>query len=256
MTDHNGFFSWSQTLRLEDNLDPHRIKTRRQGRDQFSYIEGWDSITTANSIFGFGEWERQTIRLEETNRELLESYNNQGEQTRQWRVGFLCVARIIVHSAAGSRQRDGVGFGSGFAREHDLGGAIESAIKEAETDATKRALATFGNQFGLALYDKKRAAVGPSKLAHLHAEAEPDVDAEDPSAASEIDPLLSAIRSCKTIALLKAWGADNTQNISRQSPANVQRVRSAYLARMEQLRQAHDPGHVNGHAGPEQVIQL
>ena len=33
------------------------------------------------------------------------------------------------------------------------------ALKAAETDATKRALATFGNPFGLALYDKDQARV-------------------------------------------------------------------------------------------------
>jgi hypothetical protein len=40
-----------------------------------------------------------------------------------------------------------------------LGEAHESALKEAETDATKRALATFGNLFGLALYDKEQNGV-------------------------------------------------------------------------------------------------
>src|SRR3546814_21006699 len=37
--------------------------------------------------------------------------------------------------------------------------AHESAKKESETDAMKRALMTFGNQFGFALYDKTRANV-------------------------------------------------------------------------------------------------
>jgi hypothetical protein len=41
----------------------------------------------------------------------------------------------------------------------DLGLAHESAIKEAETDAMKRALVTFGNAFGLALYDKSQRQV-------------------------------------------------------------------------------------------------
>ena len=40
-----------------------------------------------------------------------------------------------------------------------LGEAHESALKEAETDAMKRALATFGNLFGLALYDKEQSGV-------------------------------------------------------------------------------------------------
>jgi hypothetical protein len=41
----------------------------------------------------------------------------------------------------------------------DLGQAHESALKEAETDAMKRALMTFGNPFGLALYDKRQRQV-------------------------------------------------------------------------------------------------
>lgn len=39
------------------------------------------------------------------------------------------------------------------------------AAKEAETDATKRALSTFGNSFGLALYDRDRKGVRKSKAA-------------------------------------------------------------------------------------------
>ncbi len=53
--------------------------------------------------------------------------------------------------------REGHGSGHGWAVLP--GEAHESAIKEAETDATKRALATFGNPFGLALYDKERKGV-------------------------------------------------------------------------------------------------
>src|SRR3977135_4118965 len=43
------------------------------------------------------------------------------------------------------------------------GDAYERAIKAAETDATKRALATFGNRFGLGLYDKEQNGVTPRK---------------------------------------------------------------------------------------------
>jgi hypothetical protein len=44
-------------------------------------------------------------------------------------------------------------------RNRLLGQAHESALKEAETDAMKRALMTFGNPFGLALYDKAQRQV-------------------------------------------------------------------------------------------------
>ena len=43
---------------------------------------------------------------------------------------------------------------------------MEDCIKAAETDATKRAFVTFGNVFGLALYDREQRNVGapsPSK---------------------------------------------------------------------------------------------
>jgi ribosomal protein S5 len=57
----------------------------------------------------------------------------------------------------GEVTRQDVGFGSGFAKM--VGDAIEGATKEAATDALKRAARTFGNIFGLALYDKSRANV-------------------------------------------------------------------------------------------------
>ncbi len=51
------------------------------------------------------------------------------------------------------------------ARGQLLGEAHEAALKEAETDAMKRALTTFGNLFGLALYDKEQAGVrGAAKV--------------------------------------------------------------------------------------------
>lgn len=53
--------------------------------------------------------------------------------------------------------REGSGAGHGI--DADLGQAHESALKEAETDAMKRALMTFGNPFGLALYDKQQRQV-------------------------------------------------------------------------------------------------
>jgi len=44
----------------------------------------------------------------------------------------------------------------------DQGLAHESALKEAETDAMKRALMTFGNAFGLARDDKQQRQVATS----------------------------------------------------------------------------------------------
>ena len=81
-------------------------------------------------------------------------------------LGHRCVtytARVRVTVTAGELTplvREGTGAGHGI--DADMGQAHESAIKEAETDAMKRALMTFGNPFGLALYDKQQREVTSS----------------------------------------------------------------------------------------------
>lgn len=119
------------------------------------YIEGWHAIAEANRIFGFDGWS-YTIDL--TQNDIREAKAGNGNQ--QWQAAYTCVATVT----AGGVTRQDVGFGSGFAK--NIGDAIEGATKEAATDALKRALRTFGNPFGLALYDKQRANVqdGPPSL--------------------------------------------------------------------------------------------
>ena len=140
-------FTDKQVKELEKKLDPKNVKARDQNGFKLSYIEGWHAIAEANRIFGFGEWSRDTIELTE---------NTQPTQNKNgnWIVSFRAKVRVDVNGC----HRDGIGFGQGIAK--DIHAAYESAIKEAETDAMKRALSTFGNQFGLALYDKTQANVG------------------------------------------------------------------------------------------------
>ena len=62
------------------------------------------------------------------------------------------IARVRV--TVGDVIREGTG--AGTSNQTNLSKNHENAIKEAETDARKRALMTFGNQFGLSLYDGKQ----------------------------------------------------------------------------------------------------
>ena len=126
-------------------LDAANVKSRNQGGRDVSYVEGWHAIAEANRIFGWDGWTRETLTMKE-----CRAPEKVGDN---WRVGFVATVRITV----GETFRDGTGYGSGIAK--DLGDAYESAVKEAETDAMKRALMTFGNPFGLALYDKTQANV-------------------------------------------------------------------------------------------------
>ena len=68
-------------------------------------------------------------------------------------------AKVRVSVRAGDTTIVREGSGTGESRASTPGQAHELALKGAETDATKRALATFGNPFGLALYDREQAGV-------------------------------------------------------------------------------------------------
>ena len=143
---------------LSAKLDSKHVKARSQSGRTLSYIEGWHAIAEANRIFGFDGWTRETVEMRESRPAEIVSItkrdrNNNEYTVEQWRVGFVARVRITALNVT----REGTGWGSGFAA--DLGDAMESAIKEAETDAMKRALMTFGNPFGLALYDKTQANV-------------------------------------------------------------------------------------------------
>jgi hypothetical protein len=118
-------------------------------------------VAEANRIFGFDGWQRQTIAV----RCVAQAERPIGrEQKPGWGVTY--TARVRVTVIAGGLPpliREGSGAGHGI--DVDLGQAHESALKEAETDAMKRALMTFGNPFGLALYDKAQRQVS-SAAAH------------------------------------------------------------------------------------------
>tara|TARA_Y100000588_G_scaffold128354_1_gene140616 strand:+ start:5570 stop:6268 length:699 start_codon:yes stop_codon:yes gene_type:complete len=155
-------FTDQQVKDLSDKLDRSNVKERNQGGRAVSYIEGWWAIAEANRIFGYGNWERRTL-------------SNECVANDNVRCTYVACVQITVRSEDGTEiVRQGTGAGHG--KMKNAGDNHESAAKEAETDAMKRALMTFGNPFGLALYDKDKAEVGESRAAeekkeHAHAAA-------------------------------------------------------------------------------------
>lgn len=143
-------FTPQQVEALNAKLDAKHVKQRSQAGRSLSYVEGWHAIAEANRIFGHDGWCSYTDDL----RQLGDPREIDGK----WRVAWMAKVRIVV----GTVVREGVGYGSGIDR--DLGSAHESAIKEAETDARKRGLMTFGWPFGLALYDKAQEHVDKEPL--------------------------------------------------------------------------------------------
>ncbi|MDN5048594.1 RAD52 family DNA repair protein [Aliarcobacter butzleri] len=141
-------FNTNQIKALNQELNSNRIKTREKGNINLSYLEGFDIIETANTIFGFGNWNYLVSSLTQVSQEQNHNQN--------FVVCYKAVVKLIVkdENHAKSIFRQDVGFGTGTSKT--LADSHENAGKEAVTDALKRAMRSFGNQFGNSLYDKTR----------------------------------------------------------------------------------------------------
>jgi len=141
-------FTDTQRKALRAKLRRQHVKTRESEGATLSYVEGWHVVAEANRIFGFDSWDRQTLPPQ------CHWTHLQHGQT----VCFYSTkVRITVRAGETVTIREGVGCGVGRSPHADV--AHDIALKAAETDATKRALATFGNPFGLALYDREQVRV-------------------------------------------------------------------------------------------------
>jgi DNA recombination protein Rad52 len=141
-------FTDKQREALTAKLRYRHVRTRASNGTPISYVEGWHVIAEANRIFGYDCWDRQTLSPRCLWRE-----TQRGETT----CFYTAKVRITVRAGDAMIVREGIGTGTGRSGATET--AHEIALKAAETDATKRALATFGNPFGLALYDKEQRGV-------------------------------------------------------------------------------------------------
>lgn len=136
-------FSAEQLTKLRADIDPEIVAQRSQAGQTFVYVEGFTAIDQANDIFGFADW----------------GYTVGNPQTIE--VGN----KIFVYVPVTVNVRDPEGLllpprtdlGTGIVepRKGEItADAYEMAFKGAATDGLKRALRSFGNQFGNSLYDK------------------------------------------------------------------------------------------------------
>lgn len=246
--------SATQLKELEKPLDAKRVLQRTHAGVQLSYIEGHWAIREANRIFGFDAWDRETVDI----RLVSERESKIGAKQKDgWRATYIAKVRIKVNGII----REGCGTGHGI--DVDLGQAHESALKEAETDAMKRALMTFGDPFGLALYDKNREHV-------VDAEAEQRAEAAKAEARKRAekwaDQLISHLRG-KTfdqgVEIIRgkraAWDklcadhpdlAEKVNSVAEQLPEEDEEQATKDV--IDNLRAGEPPfGRVNGPANGE-----
>jgi hypothetical protein len=138
----------TQVRKLRSKLDSKYVRTRRSNGADLHYVEGWRVIAEANRIFGYDAWDRRT---------LLSRCVWNAASGSHYLAAYTAKVRVSVRAGDVIITREGSG--SCEAKAPSPGQAHELALKGAETDATKRALATFGNPFGLALYDPEQAGV-------------------------------------------------------------------------------------------------
>ena len=127
-----------EVAKLLNNGTPAQLVTKRQGPSNtiLYYIEGQNAFRIANSIFGYDGWST-----------LVRSFNI--EQTGNPTIAVACV-RVTLKNGA-YHEDMGVGIGTGG----NMSARMDTAIKSAITDGTKRALRMFGDILGNSLYQKR-----------------------------------------------------------------------------------------------------
>ncbi len=204
---------------LSRKLDPAHVKPAKAYGPKGDYIEGWHAMAEANRIFGFGGWQ-YTIQDVKCVSERARKIGKEPGAKDGFGVSYTAMVCVLV----GDVRREDIGAGHGY--DVDCGLAHESAIKEAVTDALKRALRSFGNPFGLALYDKSRENVG--------------IDAPPFDAAAAADRVIAKLQRQATEADLDAaWReeADVRADVKAASPKDMSRINDAARAAKQQFKQ-------------------
>lgn len=130
---------------IQDALDRPLLPALVNKKDGREYLAIYLAITQANRIFGHGGWQTEI-------RHHAPVTDNEG-----YVIGYKCVARVTVPALGVTVE--GVGFEHmtkprGERHPKQDAQAHDTAMKGAESDAVKRALRYFGDQFGNSLYEK------------------------------------------------------------------------------------------------------
>jgi DNA repair and recombination protein RAD52 len=133
-----------------DEAIPRSAVSQRQGGGgrSLSYLTSHYVIDRLNKIFGNLGWASSTTKLECV-------HVNTAANT----VHYIAQVRLVVQGENGvATEHLGTGYGDG-SDKNNIGKAYELAVKEAESDALKRAAKNLGMSMGLALYDKDQTNV-------------------------------------------------------------------------------------------------
>ena len=140
-------FEPALTKRLEEDLSKKLVLQRYDGLD---YIAGQVAIEHANAIFGYGNWGYGVKEIKRDGKFIhaivwVEVFKNDRHEGMVHKED-LGIGKIEMTKGKKDKK------GNVVKEPEEL---QEMAYKGAVTDGLKRALRTFGKQFGLGLYDEK-----------------------------------------------------------------------------------------------------
>ena len=137
---------------LMQNLRSARVSFLERGGKRFSHLEAWDIKAHLIRVFGFGNFDIETL---ETKHMFTREYVSSGDKPRtMWEVGWEATVQLTIRDPEGNHlcrfSESSVDSQSGGA---GLGDLHDNAIKAAVSGAIKRCATSLGTQFGLSLYD-------------------------------------------------------------------------------------------------------
>ena len=159
-------FSENQLKALSYNLDDSRLKTIDKAGMSFLYLETYDVINVANTIFNY-MWDYTITRLEEVAREINQNGNHV--------ITYSAIVKVKIYDTQRNFiEREDTGVGIATAR--NIGEAIDNASKSSVSDSLKRSLRSLGGQFGNNLYSKlptQNQQPQPAQIPQQHTQQPP-----------------------------------------------------------------------------------
>jgi hypothetical protein len=229
-------FTDKQVRALGRSVPASAIRTRISSGKELTFIEGWYAVAQANRIFGFDGWDRETVETKCL-------------QAREARGTFTAIysAKVRVTVRTGDHVIIREGHGTGEAQGKSPGEVQDRALKTAETDATKRALATFGKAFGLALYAGGRGAVtmrGGVRHKDVDRLADLGRDPAPASAAANTPPTARPSVAPKTSAAPSTQDPDVARVVAPPAPAYPSRRIDKSVLTFPEIQRVRDKEHL------------